>query len=99
MVCKQTTHFEKLVRIGILLPVLESRDCVTEYSAPQLGQKKVLPSGIAPVRGMLMPPNTEPNCQHRPARGWTKKGPRLAGVLGADFVSLARNDTAPMVGQ
>src|SRR5207302_11346329 len=39
IVCKQTTHF------ATLLPILESCGHVTEYSAPQWGQKKVPSSG------------------------------------------------------
>jgi hypothetical protein len=35
---------------------IRNREYVTEYSAPQWGQKKVLPSGMGPVRGMSAPP-------------------------------------------
>jgi hypothetical protein len=42
----------------LLLSLLESREYVTEYSAPQWGQKKVSPSGMRPVRGMSIPPYT-----------------------------------------
>ena len=50
MIFKQTTH------LAILLSLLGSLDCVTEYRAPQCGQKKVRPSGIGPVRGRSAPP-------------------------------------------
>jgi len=50
MTCRQTTHFP------ILLSLSESGECVTEYSAPQWGQKKVPPSRIGLVRGMPAPP-------------------------------------------
>ena len=42
----QTTHF------AALLSLLDCREYVTAYSAPQFGQKKLRPSGIGPVRGM-----------------------------------------------
>jgi hypothetical protein len=50
MACWQTTHF------AASLSRWESRESVTEYRAPHWGQKKVLPSGIGPVRGMSAPP-------------------------------------------
>ena len=48
-----------------LLSPLGSRECVTEYIAPQWGQKKVPPSGTGPVRGMLVPPYSD---QYAPQR-------------------------------
>jgi hypothetical protein len=60
MVCPQTTHF------AILLSLLGSRECVTEYSAPQWGQKKVPPPGTGPARGTSARPYT-PN-QYAPQR-------------------------------
>ena len=50
IVCPQTTHF------AILLSVLGRRESVTEYIAPQWGQKKVPPSGTGPNRGTSAPP-------------------------------------------
>jgi hypothetical protein len=53
MVCLQTTH------CAILLSLLAGgRERVTEYSAPQWGQKKVPPSGIGSDRGTSAPPYT-----------------------------------------
>jgi hypothetical protein len=60
MVCPQTTH------CAILLSLLGRRESVTEYSAPQWGQKKVPPSGTGPNRGTSAPPYT-PN-QYAPRR-------------------------------
>ena len=60
MVCLQTTH------CAILLSLLGGRERVTEYSAPQWGQKKVPPSGTGPNRGTSAPPYT-PN-QYAPRR-------------------------------
>ena len=56
MICPQTTH------LAILLSLLESREYVTAYRAPQWGQKKLRPSGIAPVRGIGTPPNSRLSC-------------------------------------
>src|SRR5260370_38589720 len=52
MVCLQTTH------CAILLSLLGGRERVTEYRAPQWGQKKVPPSGTGPNRGTSAPPYT-----------------------------------------
>src|SRR3982074_125386 len=60
MVCPQTTH------CAILLSLLGRRESVTEYSAPQWGQKKVPPSGTGPNRGTSAPPYA-PN-QYAPQR-------------------------------
>jgi hypothetical protein len=61
MVCLQTTH------CAILLSLLGGeRERVTEYSAPQWGQKKVPPSGTGPDRGTSAPPYI-PN-QYAPQR-------------------------------
>ena len=61
MVCLQTTH------CAILLSLLgDGRGRLTEYSAPQWGQKKVPPSGIGSDRGTSAPPYS-PN-QHAPKR-------------------------------
>ena len=61
MVCLQTTH------CAILLSLLgDGRGRLTEYSAPQWGQKKVPPSGIGSDRGTSAPPYT-PN-QYAPRR-------------------------------
>jgi len=54
MVCVHTTHF------AAVLSPLGSGESITEYSAPQWGQKNGLPSGIGPVRGMSATPHTEP---------------------------------------
>jgi hypothetical protein len=56
MTCRQTTHFP------ILLSLSESGEYVTEYSAPQWGQKKVPPSRIGLVRGMPAPPWSDAIC-------------------------------------
>src|SRR5580704_16502637 len=56
MICPQTTH------LATLLSMSDSREYVTAYRAPQWGQKKLGPSGIAPVRGIGTPPNSEPIC-------------------------------------
>jgi hypothetical protein len=53
MVCVHTTHFAVVSPLGC-------RESVTEYNAPQWGQKNGLPSGIGPVRGMSATPHTEP---------------------------------------
>src|SRR3982074_3464093 len=60
MVCPQTTH------CAILLSLLGRRESVTEYSAPQWGQKKVPPSGTGPNRGTSAPPYTP--SQYAPQR-------------------------------
>ena len=54
MVCVHTTHF------AVVLSPLGRGESVTEYSAPQWGQKNGLPSGIGPVRGMSATPHREP---------------------------------------
>ena len=41
IVCLQTTHF------AILLSLLGSRECVTEYIAPQWGQRRSHPRVLA----------------------------------------------------
>src|ERR1700733_12792981 len=56
MICPQTTN------LAILLSLVESREYVTAYRAPQWGQKKLRPSGIAPVRGIGTPPNSRLSC-------------------------------------
>jgi hypothetical protein len=56
MVCVHTTH------LAVVLSPLGRGESVTEYSAPQWGQKNGLPSGIGPVRGMSATPHTEPLC-------------------------------------
>ena len=53
MICRQTTH------LATLLSLLNIGEYVTAYRAPQWGQKKLRPSGIAPVRGIGPPPNSE----------------------------------------
>jgi hypothetical protein len=60
MVCMHTTHF------AVVLSPLGRGKSVTEYSAPQWGQKNGLPSGIGPVRGMSATLHTEPN--YEPSR-------------------------------
>jgi hypothetical protein len=54
MVRVHTTH------LAVALSPLGRGASVTEYSAPQWGQKNGLPSGIGPVRGMSATPHTEP---------------------------------------
>src|SRR4030095_12111116 len=56
MVRVHTTH------LAVVLSLLGRGASVTEYSAPQWGQKNGLPSGIGPVRGMSATPHTEPLC-------------------------------------
>jgi hypothetical protein len=84
MVCLQTTH------CAILLSLLGRRESVTEYSAPQWGQKKVPPSGTGPNRGTSAPPYTPsqyapqreqiPAPSSRPVRNCVVRGrPQLSG--------------------
>src|ERR1700730_8112069 len=56
MICPQTTH------LAILPSLVKSREYVTAYRAPQCGQKKLRPSGIAPVGGIGTPPNSRLSC-------------------------------------
>src|SRR3981081_2416129 len=79
MVCPQTTH------CAILLSLLRRRESVTEYSAPQWGQKKVPPAGTGPNRGTSAPPYTPnqyapqseqiPAPSSRPVRNLCSLGP------------------------
>jgi hypothetical protein len=78
MVCVHTTHF------AVVLSPLECDEPVTEYSAPQWGQKNGLPSGIGPVRGTSATP-------HRQAIMSPQGDKFKPGLGGAGIAAALRN--------
>src|SRR5947208_7368470 len=86
IVCKQTTHF------ATLLPFLESRGHVAEYSTPQWGQKKVPPSGrrrrTLPAGRAAAPPRSVNNSRRFIGDPQTNAGYGCRGFCLEFFCSL-----------